>query len=161
MSTKQDGETKTVLRNLLILLLIFYFSMYIVCLISAAALGEFGEGGSFSGETGWFNAGYLPFWHSDCGVGEGDLALAVWLGQVLAQVALLAAIFLIVRSTLHAWDYSVTVSFLHFCLTCVVTQSAPATWQWWVTTVVCTLLVSVASELMCYFLIDLREIEKN
>mmetsp|Transcript_14723 Transcript_14723/g.29085 ORF Transcript_14723/g.29085 Transcript_14723/m.29085 type:complete len:162 (-) Transcript_14723:204-689(-) len=161
MSTKKDGETKTVLKNLLILMLIFYFTMYIICLISAAALGEFNEGGAFNGDMQLFNAGYLPFWHYQCGVGEGDVALAVWLGQVFAQLALLAGIFFIVRSTLHAWDYSVTVSFLHFCLTCIVTQAAPSTWQWWVTLVVTTLLVSLASELMCYFLIDLKEIQKT
>ena len=32
---------------------------------------------------------------------------------------------------------------------------------WWVTVSVCTLIVSVVSELMCYFLHDLKDIEKT
>eukprot|EP00281_Chroomonas_sp_CCMP1168_P017682 CAMPEP_0206214874 /NCGR_PEP_ID=MMETSP0047_2-20121206/1897_1 /ASSEMBLY_ACC=CAM_ASM_000192 /TAXON_ID=195065 /ORGANISM="Chroomonas mesostigmatica_cf, Strain CCMP1168" /LENGTH=163 /DNA_ID=CAMNT_0053637137 /DNA_START=21 /DNA_END=509 /DNA_ORIENTATION=+ len=157
MSTKKDDETKTVLRLLLLLLVIFYATSYIVAMVCAAALNLWDHQPAGDRE---FNAGLIPFWHYEIGVGEGDAALAVWLSQVFPQLTLLAAIFFLVRSTKHAWDYSVTVSLLHFVVTCIVTQDAPVTWQWWVTLVVATLVVSVASELLCYFLHDLKEIEK-
>mmetsp|Transcript_89192 Transcript_89192/g.238144 ORF Transcript_89192/g.238144 Transcript_89192/m.238144 type:complete len:176 (-) Transcript_89192:387-914(-) len=71
------------------------------------------------------------------------------------------AIFIVVRSTKHAWDYSTSLSILHFCITCAVTGTAPTNWAWWVTLIVATLIVSVSSELMCYFLHDLRDIQKT
>mmetsp|Transcript_45873 Transcript_45873/g.96086 ORF Transcript_45873/g.96086 Transcript_45873/m.96086 type:complete len:161 (-) Transcript_45873:164-646(-) len=160
MSTKKDDETKTILKNLLILILIFYLLQYIVCLILAASfnLWSYQPAGD---QNGNFSVGLLPFWHFECGVGQGDVALTSWLSMVLSQLGLTAAIFLIVRSTKHAWDYSCTLSVLHFCVACAATRAFPSNWAWWVTHIIATILVSVSSELMCYFLHDLREIQKT
>ena len=108
-----------------------------------------------------FNAGMLPFNHWACGVGESNYGLVVWLGLIFGQLSILLANVVIVRSTLHVWDYAMTVPFIHFILTCIVTQACPSNWQWWVTTVLCTFVVTVVSELVCYFFIDLKEIQKN
>lgn len=53
-----------------------------VCYISAAGLG-------WDSIAQTINMGMLPFWHWECGVGEGNTALAMWIGQVIAQLALL------------------------------------------------------------------------
>jgi len=108
-----------------------------------------------------YNPGLLPFWHFECGVGQGEIALTSWLSIVLSQFCLLFLIFKIVASTAHAWDYSVTISFVHFVITCAATRAFPVSWVWWVTVLLSTLAVSIASELMCYFLHDLRDIEKT
>ena len=108
-----------------------------------------------------YNAGLLPFWHFNCGVGQGEVALTSWVSMVVSQACLVLLIFKIVASTSHAWDYAVTISFVHFILTCAATRAFPVNWVWWVTLIVCTGVVSVISELMCYFLHDLRDIEKT
>jgi hypothetical protein len=36
-----------------------------------------------------FNVGLIPFWHYQCGLGEGSIALSMWLSQVFAQAGLL------------------------------------------------------------------------
>merc|ERR1712216_546890 len=72
MSKVTDGETKTILKKLAVLLLIFYAIQFIVCLSMAAGMGimskENREGLKSSHK---YNAGLLPFWHFNCGVGQG------------------------------------------------------------------------------------------
>ncbi|XP_068121558.1 putative transmembrane protein 244 [Hyperolius riggenbachi] len=49
------------------------------------------------------------------------------------------------------WDYSITVTFLHFIICCIVTQEFPVTWQWWLQTG-CGLLLMIASgQILAYF----------
>mmetsp|Transcript_28273 Transcript_28273/g.64040 ORF Transcript_28273/g.64040 Transcript_28273/m.64040 type:complete len:82 (-) Transcript_28273:57-302(-) len=78
--------------------------------------------------------------------------------MAISQLFLIAFIYFIVKSTKHAWDYSVTISFIHFVLTCITTRAFPTSWPWWVTIIIATIIVSVVSELLCYFLHDLRDI---
>mmetsp|Transcript_17150 Transcript_17150/g.26541 ORF Transcript_17150/g.26541 Transcript_17150/m.26541 type:complete len:162 (+) Transcript_17150:58-543(+) len=161
MSTKQDGETKTILRKLALLIFLFYLLQYGICLICAAAMDTWEYEGEEGKAKDRFSPALLPFWHYDCGLGQGDIALISWLSIAVSQLLLIFLIYFIVRSTKHAWDYSVTLSFFHFIATCAATRDAPTNWVWYVTICVATLVVSVASELMCYFLHDLREIAKD
>mmetsp|Transcript_51723 Transcript_51723/g.105289 ORF Transcript_51723/g.105289 Transcript_51723/m.105289 type:complete len:162 (-) Transcript_51723:257-742(-) len=161
MTTKTDGETRTVLRKLAILLVLYYLIQYAVAMILAAAMNSWKYDGNDKTGAERFSAGLLPFWHFDCGFGEGEVALISWLTLVLSQLALIALIFYLVHSTTHAWDYSFTLSFLHFCLSSAATRAAPSNWVWWLTLVLCTIIVSCVSELMCYFLHDLKDIDKN
>mmetsp|Transcript_17899 Transcript_17899/g.43322 ORF Transcript_17899/g.43322 Transcript_17899/m.43322 type:complete len:160 (+) Transcript_17899:314-793(+) len=159
MTTVHDGETRTVIRKLAILLVLYYLIQYAVSLILAAALNAWDyDGDSDKGDR--YNGGMLPFWHFDCGFGEGDVALISWLSIVISQMALCLLIFKLVQSTTHAWDYSFTLSFLHFCLSSAACRAFPVNWVWWVTLGICTIIVACASELMCYFLHDLKDIEK-
>mmetsp|Transcript_89199 Transcript_89199/g.238211 ORF Transcript_89199/g.238211 Transcript_89199/m.238211 type:complete len:97 (-) Transcript_89199:531-821(-) len=64
------------------------------------------------------------------GVFQGNVALTSWLSMVISQIGLTVAIFIVVRSTKHAWDYSTSLSILHFCITCAVTGTAPTNWAW-------------------------------
>mmetsp|Transcript_25251 Transcript_25251/g.50651 ORF Transcript_25251/g.50651 Transcript_25251/m.50651 type:complete len:161 (-) Transcript_25251:97-579(-) len=160
MTTVHDGETRTVLRKLGILFVLYYIIQFAVAMILAAALDAWEyDGDSEKGDR--YNGGLLPFWHFDCGFGEGDVALISWLTMVISQLGLLWLIFKLVKSTTHAWDYSFTLSFLHFCLSSAACRALPTNWVWWLTLLLCTAIVACASELMCYFLHDLREIEKE
>mmetsp|Transcript_24118 Transcript_24118/g.78490 ORF Transcript_24118/g.78490 Transcript_24118/m.78490 type:complete len:171 (-) Transcript_24118:158-670(-) len=167
MTTKTDGETRTILRNLAIIILLFYSVQYIFCMIMAASLsGGLWKYSSYRNHSNHadmsvsdkYSAGLLPFWHFDFGFGQGNIALTAWLTMAISQGFLIAFIYFIVRSTKHAWDYSVTISFIHFVLTCITTRAFPMTWPWWVTIIIATFIVSVVSELLCYFLHDMREI---
>lgn len=61
--------------------------------------------------------------------------------------------------TKQCWDFVATVTFLHWVLTCLVTLSFPLNWVWWVAVLPCGLLMSTGSELCCYYLRDMREIQ--
>jgi hypothetical protein len=118
--------------------------------IAAAAGGIWSDDASTPGLRADYSAALLPFWHYNCGLGEGSVALASWLTLVLSQLLLIGAarashpsarcprlsgspeaglIFFIVRSTNYAWDYAVTVSFVHFILTCLCTLAFPTNWR--------------------------------
>lgn len=68
-------------------------------------------------------------------------------------------VFYIVAVTKQCWDFVATVTFLHWVLTCLVTLSFPLNWVWWVAFLPCGLLMSTGSELCCYYLRDMREIQ--
>ena len=57
-----------------------------------------------------------------------------------------------------AWDYTLTTYIVHLIITCAV-SGGPAGWVWWVTIIICALVVLVASELSCYFFRDLKTIK--
>mmetsp|Transcript_89196 Transcript_89196/g.238178 ORF Transcript_89196/g.238178 Transcript_89196/m.238178 type:complete len:130 (-) Transcript_89196:531-920(-) len=129
MSTKKDDESLTILKNLAILIFLFYLLQYIVCLILAASF-DLWSYQPLGGQNGQFSVGVLPFWHYECGIQQGNVALTSWLSMVISQIGLTVAIFIVVRSTKHAWDYSTSLSILHFCITCAVTGTAPTNWAW-------------------------------
>mmetsp|Transcript_19281 Transcript_19281/g.45079 ORF Transcript_19281/g.45079 Transcript_19281/m.45079 type:complete len:153 (-) Transcript_19281:257-715(-) len=148
MSKVGDSDSVVIIQRLLLLMLAFYVFNYILCIIIIASLPD----------VEWSFLGKLPFWHEDFGPGAGDLALAAWLSMGLSLLANMVFIYSIGRSTRMAWDYAVTMSILHFVLTCLVTLEFPTNWAWWVTWIIATLLVFVGSELSCYYLRDLREL---
>mmetsp|Transcript_31347 Transcript_31347/g.74498 ORF Transcript_31347/g.74498 Transcript_31347/m.74498 type:complete len:186 (-) Transcript_31347:49-606(-) len=184
MSTIHDRVSSTIVKKLLLILFLFYAFQYAVCMVIAAAADIFAydqqaassmaievaaaEGGVVPPEAmlriaarqAKYSAGLLPFWHYDCGLGEGNVALASWLTLVLSQLFLIGMIFLVVRSTTHAWDYAVTISFIHFVVSCIATVDGPANWRWWVTLILSTITVVLSSTFMTYRLHDLRDIEK-
>lgn len=161
MSTIHDRVSKTIIKNLLLIIFIFYAFQYAVCMVIAAAAGGiWSDDASTPGLRADYSAALLPFWHYNCGLGEGSVALASWLTLVLSQLLLIGLIFFIVRSTNYAWDYAVTVSFVHFILTCLCTLAFPTNWSWWVTLIVSTVVVVLSSTYVTYRLHDLRDIEK-
>ena len=48
-----------------------------------------------------YNAGLLPFWHFNCGVGQGEVALTSWVSMVVSQACLVLLIFKIVANLIH------------------------------------------------------------
>ena len=70
-----------------------------------------------------------------------------------------ALLFFVVANTGKSWDYSCTVAFTHFVLTCIVTLDFPTNWIWWVTLLGCTFLMSSGGELSIYYLKDMKEID--
>lgn len=66
----------------------------------------------------------------------------------------------IVKSSNIVWDYVVTTSFVHWILTCAVSQTFPTNWAWWLTFLLLTLGLVVFSELVNYFCYDLRRAAK-
>mmetsp|Transcript_89197 Transcript_89197/g.238184 ORF Transcript_89197/g.238184 Transcript_89197/m.238184 type:complete len:171 (-) Transcript_89197:509-1021(-) len=87
MSTKKDDESLTILKNLAILIFLFYLLQYIVCLILAASF-DLWSYQPLGGQNGQFSVGVLPFWHYECGIQQGNVALTSWLSMVISQIGL-------------------------------------------------------------------------
>ena len=64
-----------------------------------------------------FNVGLIPFWHFQCGLGEGSIALSMWLSQIFAQAALLGDLIVMSMSVYtqcsRAEDVLCSGHFLH------------------------------------------------
>lgn len=84
---------------------------------------------------------------------------AAFFSMAMTYVLSIGIIFFIVQSTRKSWDYAVTISFVHWIVCCVVQQSFPTGWVWWVTLVVGTIVVGGFGELFHYKFRDLREID--
>jgi hypothetical protein len=119
MSKKTDDDTKTILKNLLILLFCWYSLYYLLSVLLVGTLGK----------SQWDFLKTLPFQHVFHGVGVGDIALgsasactphilASWLALVIILFINIWLIYFIVQSTKNAWDYAITVSFIHWAITC-------------------------------------------
>lgn len=124
MSKKSDTESKTIVQTLAVLMLCFYASYFILAVIFAGGMG----GIDFT------DVGRIPFEHESFGLGGVDLSAGVlagtggdcnscsagtWACMVINSFLLALYIFFIAKSTKMAWDYSATVFFLHFCITCI------------------------------------------
>mmetsp|Transcript_89199 Transcript_89199/g.238203 ORF Transcript_89199/g.238203 Transcript_89199/m.238203 type:complete len:151 (-) Transcript_89199:517-969(-) len=77
MSTKKDDESLTILKNLAILIFLFYLLQYIVCLILAASF-DLWSYQPLGGQNGQFSVGVLPFWHYECGIQQVYFALFLY-----------------------------------------------------------------------------------
>ena len=93
--------------------------------------------------------GTLPFEHKTFGK-ACDLGRAALATQVLGFLLLPVVLALIVRSASLAWDYVLTLVFLHLALTCLVTLSWPSNWRWWLSLSCLTLYSVFASEALSY-----------
>ncbi|XP_075051617.1 putative transmembrane protein 244 [Mixophyes fleayi] len=49
------------------------------------------------------------------------------------------------------WDFSATVTLLHFLVCCAVTQEVPDTWQWWLQIGCGLLLMILSGQTLAYF----------
>jgi hypothetical protein len=68
-------------------------------------------------------------------------------------------LFVIVANTRQCWDFTATITFFHWVLTCLVTLAFPLNWIWWVAFLVSPFFMSTMGELSCYYLRDMREIQ--
>eukprot|EP00030_Apusomonadida_sp_AF-17_P001837 a201936_50.p1 GENE.a201936_50~~a201936_50.p1 ORF type:complete len:177 (-),score=49.39 a201936_50:5-466(-) len=146
MGSVHDNETRVILRRLAILLVSFYALYYIVSTIVLFSL----------------RVPYratLPFDHVVFGV-KSRPALASFLAMISTYVASVVLMLKIVKSSSNAWDYVVTVSFLHWILTCLVTTRFPTNWVWWLTFLAFTAALTVASEIVNFVFHDLRQSAK-
>ena len=71
------------------------------------------------------------------------LRAAAWLALVMTYVLGVGIVYFIVQSTRKAWDYAVTISIWHLIISCIVMQSFPTGWVWWVSTVLGTIVMGV------------------
>jgi len=102
MGKVSDDDTKTILKNLGILAVLFYALFYIFSAIFTAGLDV------------KFN-GTLPFDWDEFGF-DNHHKLAAWLSFVVTFLAEVFVLFFIVKSTKNSWDYAITISFLHFIM---------------------------------------------
>ncbi|MEW5304450.1 MAG: hypothetical protein WDW38_010394 [Sanguina aurantia] len=150
MGTKADSETKTICRKLAVFLPLFYMLYYLVSIILIGAL-----------KVGWQELGRYPF-----RISSGEFspthsypALGAWLAMVITYTLSIGLSFCVVKATRKSWDYIATASLLHLILCIAINQAFPVNWVWWVTLLVSIGVLSLASELVTYYLIDLREIK--
>mmetsp|Transcript_24904 Transcript_24904/g.41014 ORF Transcript_24904/g.41014 Transcript_24904/m.41014 type:complete len:150 (-) Transcript_24904:215-664(-) len=145
MGKTSDDDTVVILKKLAIFVPCFYAFSYVLAGILIACFRI-----PFSAN--------IPFNHRDFNPSVVGLPLVCWLCQILTFAFGVVLIFYVVRSTRKAWDYAVTIGFLHWVLCCLVMVSFPTNWIWWVTIVIATFLLSTLGEFACYRLRDLREI---
>lgn len=150
MFKKGNNDSKSIVKKLTTYILLFYVIYYILAVIMV---------GGFHVE--WNELGRYPFRISmgDFNPADGGAALGAWLAMVLTYVCSLAMAFFIVGQTRKSWDYVVTTSLLHFVICCIVNQAFPVNWIWWITLIIASAVISVASEFTIYYLQDMREIK--
>ncbi|GAX79648.1 hypothetical protein CEUSTIGMA_g7089.t1 [Chlamydomonas eustigma] len=150
MATKQDQESRTILKKLSIFLVLFYSIYYI---LSIVLVGGF--------HVNWQQLGRFPFRINqfEFNPAAGGDALGAWLAMVLTFTCSLALTYLVVKATRKAWDYVVTTSLFHFVICCIVNQAFPVNWIWWLTLILCNVILSLAAEITNYYLVDMRDIQ--
>eukprot|EP00771_Trimastix_marina_P003203 gnl/Trimastix_PCT/4417.p1 GENE.gnl/Trimastix_PCT/4417~~gnl/Trimastix_PCT/4417.p1 ORF type:complete len:150 (+),score=16.79 gnl/Trimastix_PCT/4417:79-528(+) len=145
MAKKSDYASKPILIRLLILIPAFYVLSYVIASIFIASLGL-----PYYGD--------LPFDHVHFGF-DTTRSLASFLAFTTTFLLFSILIIVVGRSTKLAWDYAVTISILHFVLSCIVMRAFPLNWIWWLDIALGTFLVVLISELLCYWCIDSRSIK--
>ena len=68
--------------------------------------------------------------------------------NAIAAVAGAAALPVVVERAKKCWDFTFTVYFLHW-LACVGFGGFPSSWTWWLTTLLCVVIMSVGGEQLC------------
>eukprot|EP01137_Pigoraptor_chileana_P013296 Opistho-2@66625 len=144
MGSVRDLESRVIALKLLYLIPSFYAIYFI---LSAVLCGAFRL--DFDGR--------MPFDFDNFGFGSRR-ETATWLCMVLTQLLTIALLFVIVRNTGQMWDFVLTLTVLHFTISCIVMQDFPTNWIWWVTIGVSTILVIVFSSLANHYGRDVREI---
>ena len=66
----------------------------------------------------------------------------------VAAVVGACALPLVVERAKKCWDFTFTFYFIHWVI-CVLYTSFPASWTWWLTTLVCIIIMSVGGEQLC------------
>ena len=150
-----DDDTLVVLRKLAISLPSLYLSFYAVALV--ALLAAF-SGGIDDHTTAWAD---MPFVHEPEKFGEASRLAACALASQLAVWVVVGPLLLyyVVDSTRKCWDYAATFAFVHFVLTCAMTQAFPTNYRWWLVTMLGGLWTSSVGEFATYRLKDMRDIE--
>jgi predicted benzoate:H+ symporter BenE len=149
MSKITDGDSRVIVRKLLILFPLFYALFYLLAVIFAAIFGTITE---FSGaepfDYAWSSFG-----------GDSGRALVGLLSTLVAFVIVEPLLlYFVVQSTTKAWDYTATLLFWHLVICFIVSRSAPVNWAWWIVVVIGSFVSWVIGELCCYFFRDLKEI---
>lgn len=150
MGTKAEGETRTVVRKLAVYLPCFYVIYYVWSIILVGSL-----------KVDWHELGRYPFRirKSEFSPQHRDAALGAWLAMVLTYTLCLGLTYWVVRCTRKSWDYVVTSSILHLVLCIIVNQAFPVNWIWWLTILLASALLSLAAEVVNYYLLDMRDIQ--
>src|SRR5690349_19930030 len=104
-----DGHTKTILKNLGIIITLFYVTFYLLSLITLAGFKQ-----------NLKHVGIGPFDWKHCGFSDGR-DIAGWLSLVM-NFAIFGSffVFFVARSSSRSWDYVVTLGFLHWILTMII-----------------------------------------
>ena len=144
----RSTDSAVMLRRLLLLLLLFYAVSYA---LSGVLLAAFGLTAHYDGT--------LPFDHTRFGFGGPSYHLAAWLNLVLSYALSLLWMVFVVRDARQAWDYAVSLSIIHWALSCAVMTSFPVNWVWWVTMLGCTLFLWFIGEILVHlFIVSGQEI---
>uniref|UniRef100_A0A6U2HSI1 Protein SYS1 homolog n=1 Tax=Chlamydomonas euryale TaxID=1486919 RepID=A0A6U2HSI1_9CHLO len=152
MAKKSDNDSVTIAKKLGIFLLTFYVVYYLMSVIMVGAFG-----------VPWTELGKYPFLtemdvFNPAGAGG---ALGTWLAMVITYLSTLALAFIVIKQTKRTWDYVATTTLIHFVICCLVNLAFPTNWIWWVTLLLAAILVSLASEFVIYYLIEMRDIEMD
>eukprot|EP00946_MAST-07B_sp_MAST-7B-sp1_P002179 g2179.t1 len=68
--------------------------------------------------------------------------------NVAAAIAGAAALPIVVERAKKCWDFAFTVYFIHW-MSCVCFDGFPSSWTWWLTTLLCIVIMSVGGEQLC------------
>ncbi|GLI63645.1 hypothetical protein VaNZ11_006643 [Volvox africanus] len=149
MASKTDWETKTIFKKLILYLLGYYIVYYVWSIILVGAL-----------HVDWHQLGKYPFriQRSEFSPHRRDDALGAWLAMVLTYICCMGLTYGVVKATRKSWDYVVTSSVLHLLLCIIINQAFPVNWIWWLTILLASFILSVVSEVVNYYLRDMREI---
>ena len=141
-------DTKTILKNLGIIIVLFYVTFYFLSLIALAGFKQDLK-----------HVGMGPFDWKHCGFSDGR-DTAGWLSLVL-NFGIFGSffVFIIARTSSRSWDYVVTLGILHWILTMIISTSFPTNWVWWVSIIVVVIISIIISEVSSFCIWDLRDIK--
>ncbi|EFJ46786.1 hypothetical protein VOLCADRAFT_92949 [Volvox carteri f. nagariensis] len=108
----------------------------------------------------WHQLGRYPFRtrRSEFSPRRRDDALGSWLAMMLTYTCCVGLTYGVVGATRKSWDYVVSSSLLHLLLCIIINQAFPVNWIWWLTILLASIILSVVSEVVNYYLRDMREI---
>lgn len=148
MGKISDGYTKTILKNLGIIITLFYVTFYLLCLITLSGF-----------KVNVKHVGMGPFDWKHCGFSDGR-DIAGWLSLVLNfGVFGSFLVFFVARCSSRSWDYVITLGILHWILTMIVSRSFPTNWIWWVSLIVAVIISTVLAEISSFCIWDMRDIK--
>ncbi|XP_064625755.1 putative transmembrane protein 244 [Lineus longissimus] len=59
------------------------------------------------------------------------------------------------------WDYAITVTSIHFTMSCIVMLDFPLNWSWWASLVIGMLMMMTIGEVFCYLCYELRPMKSR
>lgn len=81
----------------------------------------------------------------------------VLIAHLLNSLSLAITLWYIVQRAKQCWDFTCTLHFFHLLVCCIYIGKFPASLTWWLTQLVCIILIVVISEYLC-FKSDMKDI---
>jgi len=81
----------------------------------------------------------------------------VLIAHLLNSLCLAITLWYVVQRAKQCWDFTCTLHFFHLIICCVYIGKFPGSLTWWLTQLVCIILIVVISEYLC-FKSDMKDI---